>query len=713
MKASQIIILVLVALIALALCVLAAILIFRPGGEAAPTPEPSVTPETGVGGAWQRIQAAGKIVVGTSADYPPFEYYTDDYQIDGFDVALMNEIGRRLGLQVEFQNFSFDGLGDALYLNQIDVAIAAISVTSEREAQVDFSNIYFVGEDGIIARADSNIVLSAVDDLAQYKVGTQRASVFDDWLQEELVDTGKMPRSNLFEYERAGDAVRDLTEGRVDLVILDAQPAEVAVTEAGVKLVARGLNQQRFAVALPKGESELKSEIDRVLTDLSNEGFVAQLAKLYLNLEPGQIPPTPTPTPQPEATSTPAPPPACRDGLALVEHLNYDDQGVTAPPVFNPGQPFVKQWRVKNTGTCTWDTNYRIEYAHGNVPAARMGGEPTNVTRPVAPGETYDISLDLVAPLKAGTYQAFWEMHNAAGVSFGERLPVSARVNPAATVTPAPTQTPVPGITFTVDRNQIKQGECVNFYWKIENAKAVYFYHEGENWQDKGVTGEETRRECPPATLTYYLKVIWTDNSEETRGITVYVEPTTEAPYIKRFTVDPPDQITLGQCVTVRWDVEGQVTRITLTTDNRMLWDGAPNQGSYQDCPPSAGVVGYHFVAEGPGGRSEAHHNINVVGEATATPAPTPAPEAPVIYSLSVTPDQVQLGGCFSISWATGGGTTWVNIYRNEDSVWDDAPSKGSLQDCPTEAGPVTYGVEAYNAVDETVWQDKTVQVVQ
>ncbi len=72
-----------------------------------------------------------------------------------------------------------------------------------------------------------------------------------------------------------------------------------------MKLVGRGLNQQRFAIALPKGAASLKAEIDRVLTELSNEGVVDQLAKQYLNLEPEQSCPR---RPQPPNRQRPARP---------------------------------------------------------------------------------------------------------------------------------------------------------------------------------------------------------------------------------------------------------------------------------------------------------------------------------------------------------------------------------------------------------------------
>ena len=93
---------------------------------------------------WARVQAAGKLVVGTSADYPPFEFYNSNYELDGFDIALIREIADRLGVEVEFKDFAFGGLLDALRLGQVDVAISAISVTPDRQQIVDFTNLYYV-----------------------------------------------------------------------------------------------------------------------------------------------------------------------------------------------------------------------------------------------------------------------------------------------------------------------------------------------------------------------------------------------------------------------------------------------------------------------------------------------------------------------------------------------------------------------------------------
>ena len=257
--------------------------------------------------AWAQIQAKGKLVVGTAADYPPFAYYTEDFQVDGFDVALIREIGQRLGVKVELYDFAFDGLDGALMLKQIDVAIAALSITPQREAVVDFSNVYYAGEDGILAHQDSDIhSITRVQEMAGWRIGVQRGTVYQDWLTKELVKTGLMPAGNLFLYEKGEDAVQDLKDGRLDLVVGDALPAEVAVGTGGVRLVGRGLNVQRFGIAVRRGETSLKNEIDRTLRELQKEGRISELARQYLELESIEIPPTLTPAPIP--SSTPEPP---------------------------------------------------------------------------------------------------------------------------------------------------------------------------------------------------------------------------------------------------------------------------------------------------------------------------------------------------------------------------------------------------------------------
>jgi hypothetical protein len=78
--------------------------------------------------------------------------------------------------------------------------------------------------------------------------------------------------------------------------------------------------------------------------------------------------------------------------------------------------------------------------------------------------------------------------------------------------------------TFSVDRTEIHRGECATFRWRVEGVKAVYFFPEGEPWQDHGVVGVGEQQVCPPQTTTYCLRVIKADDSVEVHYITVQVK---------------------------------------------------------------------------------------------------------------------------------------------------------------------------------------------
>ncbi|MFV1858316.1 MAG: transporter substrate-binding domain-containing protein, partial [Anaerolineales bacterium] len=398
--------------------------LFNQEGESAPAPSADES--------WNRVQTSGVLRVGTSADYAPFEYYNDQLAIDGFDAALIREVGNKLGVRTEISDFAFPSLGDAVRIGQIDVAIAALSITPEREAVADFSNIYYVGEDGILANQDSSIgeVRSAAD-VAGMRVGVQKGSVYEQLGQANLVDAGFIPQQNLIAYDKADQIITDLERNALDVGAMDLKPAVDFAENRGVRLVGKGLNQQRFAIAAKKGATELINRINQALVELQNDGTLARLSEQYLDLDPGEIIPPPTPAPTPDS---------CIDGSEVVRDLNYDANDLMDLPELAPGERFQKGWRLRNTGTCTWTSAYFANYVRGNTPAAQMGGQPTSIVGEVKTGQTYDLYVNLQAPQDPGEYVAYWQMHNNAQTAFGETFVVGIEV---------PGPTPVPTATLT------------------------------------------------------------------------------------------------------------------------------------------------------------------------------------------------------------------------------------------------------------------------
>lgn len=692
------------------------ILFLRPTGgsetvDPTPTPETSqpIPPEQ----LWDDIRARGRLVIGTSADYPPFASYDRNFQLTGFDIALARDIASRLGLEVEFRDIAFDGLNNALQMGQIDLAMAAISRTAERESIADFSAIYYVSQDATLFRADDPLdSISSVVDLTSRRVGVQSSSVYSNWFQRELVATGQMPAANLFTYERIDTALLDLRQGRIDAVIMDLPPAERAVVEGGLKIVNTGFRPQNLAIAMRPGTTAVQNNINLALGQAQASGRVQQLITEYLRIPPEEIVPLPTELPQtatPVATATPLP---CVDSMSFVQDLNLNDYNMTAPPILAPGQAFSKGWRIRNTGTCTWDSRYTFQFAGGSSPQAQMNGQPTAVQAKVPPGATYDMYVSMVAPLIPGTYQGFWTMRNPNSQPFGDRVWVGIRVPAPATATPLPTQTPATDIFFAVDRFQITQGQCVTFNWRVQNAQQTHFFRNGEAWQNFPVPPESQRVECPATTTTYNLRVVRSNGATEIQQATIYVNPQINAPNIAQFVTNPP-QITLGQCTTLQWTIQGAVNQAVLTANGQSIWDNAPAAGSFQNCPTAAGTVEYALQATGPGGSSRAVAYATVYEPATATPVPTLPPEVPIINQFAASPTQITAGQCVQINWVTSGGTSQVRTLRNGQPLQTNAPLAGSFQDCPTGTGIVTYRLEASNVAGQIVSQERTVSIAE
>jgi len=494
-------------------------------------PNPGVTTDA----TWDRIQKNGKIVVGVSMDYPPFEYIDANFIADGFDIALISEIGKQLGLPVDVRNYSFNGLYNALQTSQIDIAVSALTVTPDREKVVLFSDVYLTDSASVLAPSGSPLVITQPEQLAAYRVGVQQGTVFDSYMTKTFVETGLMPSSKLYRFLKPDDAIASLVANQIDLVLMDTPSAEVYLQKNNLKLAGTGVNPQRYAIAMPLNSPTLRANINSALKTLNNNGTLGKLVQKYLNVEPATVLP-----------------PSCIDDMAFVADVTYPDNNMTSPPVVTPGQVFVKTWKVKNTGTCSWVPGYQLAYAYGNTPAAQMGGQPVPITSTISPGMTVDLSVTLTAPTTNGTYQGFWQMKNANSQSFGQTIWVGVTVADPAQPTAAPM--PAPVITsFTVNPGQIQLGQCVTASWVVQGAvDRVVFERNGEDLVPYAPTSG-TYTDCPPLSgqIQYALGAYGPGGQQVLSVyITVSAAPTvppppTETPFVSQPIATPEPAATI------------------------------------------------------------------------------------------------------------------------------------------------------------------------
>ncbi|MBN1146566.1 MAG: transporter substrate-binding domain-containing protein [Anaerolineales bacterium] len=589
---------------------------FTPTISPSDTPTPAPSDDT-----WARVQQAGKLVVGTSADYPPFEYYDSAFQLDGFDIALVDEIGARLGLQVEVKDLAFDGLFAALALGQVDVAAAAIAVTPGRERLAYFSDVYLDSQDGVLARQDSVIrAINSPKELAPLKVAVQRQSIYEGWIKTELVDTGAMPLENLRAYTQIDAAITDLKNGSVDLVVMDLLPAQGFLAQGDLKIVGQGISQQKYAIALRYGAGTLQAEINRILAQMVADGRLNELVRTELGVDPLQMPPLPTPRPTALAQPTPTPSGECLDGMEFIQDLSYPAFDMSSPPLLPPGVFLRKGWRVRNIGTCTWNRSYALHYVGGNSPVSGMGGESGRLAGRIPPGQEVDIYVDLVSPIFPAVYQGFWQLHNAKDIPFGERLGVGVTV---LTLNPAtPTSQPgAPAIQrFRVFPNdQINLGACAHLEWVATGEVADIQISRNGKVLQAGAPLMGEFRDCPPnaGEMVYRIKAIGPMGmvtATDDVWVSEKIEPTLPAqitptptlpppPSIDSFVIDPPS-VGLGQCFNLEWDVSGEADLIQIRRDEDIILDNAPDRGVGQDCPKGAGVYTYRIDVSNREGQS-------------------------------------------------------------------------------------------------------------
>lgn len=216
------------------------------------------------------------LIVGTNAEFPPFEYI-EQGNIVGFDVDLINEISKIVGKKVEFKNMAFDSLLIAMQAGKINCIISGMTATDERRQYVNFSEPYFVSKQAVIVPEDSDI--QKFEDLKGKKIGVVIGYTGDMVVTDMYKDTSSITR-----YEATGQVIMALTAGKVDATVLDMEPAKKYVANnKGIKVLDTALAEEEYSIALPKDNTALLEEINKALKTLKENGTYDKIYAKYFN----------------------------------------------------------------------------------------------------------------------------------------------------------------------------------------------------------------------------------------------------------------------------------------------------------------------------------------------------------------------------------------------------------------------------------------------
>lgn len=236
----------------------------------------------------ESIQEKGQLVVGTSADYPPFEWISiegGEENIIGADIDLAQKIADELGVELVIENMGFDGLIPSLKTNRVDILIAGMGYTPERGEQFDFSNPYYESTDYFVVRSEDAESFTELEAFADKRLAAQKGSIQEGIVQSEF------PDSNYTALAKNNDLIQSLMTNRIDAVMLDEVAAAQFIKQNEGKIILVEAfpfideeAQTGQSVLVNKNNEDLLEVINKVVDEMVESGEYKELIEKYIDL---------------------------------------------------------------------------------------------------------------------------------------------------------------------------------------------------------------------------------------------------------------------------------------------------------------------------------------------------------------------------------------------------------------------------------------------
>jgi ABC-type amino acid transport substrate-binding protein len=219
----------------------------------------------------------GALTVCSNVPFEPFEYVGDDGEYTGFDMDLTREIAAGMGLELEVQNASFDGLqsGTVLAANQCDLIAAAVTITPEREKNLAFSDPYYDSLQSLLVSSESKA--KSLEDMAGKKIGIQQGTTGETYARDKAPSD-----TEVIAYQTDAELFQALQAGNIDAVLQDL-PVNLGHTDGDAFTIAATFpTGEVYGLAMKKdGSEELVKEVNSQLTAMRENGKYTELYNKY------------------------------------------------------------------------------------------------------------------------------------------------------------------------------------------------------------------------------------------------------------------------------------------------------------------------------------------------------------------------------------------------------------------------------------------------
>ncbi len=220
----------------------------------------------------------GTLIVGTEPGFAPYEYMEGD-KVVGIDMDIAQAIADAMGKELEIKTMDFDGALLAVQQGKVDFVAAGVSVDESRKKVMDFSVEYVNSTEVVVVNKDNSGV-SGVEDLNDKIIGVQQGNIADFYVSDKENVTPK----DIKRYTKFAQAAEDLKNGRIDCIVMDLYPAQDLVGANDTLAILEGtLFEDKYAIAVQKGNTELLDKINEVINQLIEDGKVEEFTANHTN----------------------------------------------------------------------------------------------------------------------------------------------------------------------------------------------------------------------------------------------------------------------------------------------------------------------------------------------------------------------------------------------------------------------------------------------
>lgn len=225
--------------------------------------------------------ADGKIIVGSYAANPPWEFQNESGVFEGFEVDVAKEAAKRVGMEVEFQPLGFQALFAATSSGRIDFAISSISINNDRLKTQSFTQPYYDSDGTIVGKEGSSV--KTLEDLKGKVVGVVAATTGEAWAKE---NAEKLGIAEVKSYAAQQDLLLDVQNGRIEGGAGELAGFQYAIQKVpGLKILVRIPTGERFAM-MAKKDHELLPKINDAISAMKTDGTLAGIHKKWFGVEP-------------------------------------------------------------------------------------------------------------------------------------------------------------------------------------------------------------------------------------------------------------------------------------------------------------------------------------------------------------------------------------------------------------------------------------------